>query len=320
MTSIPRLLTLVVMIFTREDGQEIRVIDGFRDRVLTYRKSVSPRSAWGDEDFGVAAEKRIKRGRKLIGKIEERFGPLDNSRILEIGCGDGLNTALIGRQGAKRAVGIDLDLRVGRGGERGEAVRRLMTEIVKKMNVGEDYNRWLDNIPVELSIMNATRMDFPDDSFDLAISRSVLEHIHPIEDLFPEIARVVRPGGMVYHEIDPFFWIRGCHKRGLVDIPWAHARLTLDDFRRFVAETEGEGMADKRLERLTTLNRLTIRDWRSLISNDAFEIAEWTESTSTFAQEVYNEYPDVSATLLPGVEPGDLLTNRIAVWLRRRDN
>ena len=44
---------------------------------------------------------------------------------------------------------------------------------------------------------------------------------------------------MIYHSIDPFYWLKGCHKEGMVDIPWAHARLTPAEYRRFVCEREG---------------------------------------------------------------------------------
>jgi len=123
---------------------------------------------------------------------------------------------------------------------------------------------------------------------------------------------------MIYHEIDPFYWLRGCHKRGLVDIPWAHSRLPLQEFHRFVAGSESKRTADKRLERLKTLNRRTLQEWKILMENGPFEIIDWAESTSSFAEVVLKEYPEVTSTLLPGVEPRDLIVSRIEVWLRNR--
>src|SRR5439155_1465900 len=102
------------------------------------------------------------------------------------------------------------------------------------------------------------------------VSRSAMEHIAPVERALAEMARVVRPGGVIHLRVDPYFWLRGCHKRGLVDIPWAHARMTLEDFRRFVTESEGAAMAATRCARLQTLNRLTLGQWRSLIGAGPF--------------------------------------------------
>ena len=302
--------------FTREDGRELQIVEGFRSRALSYREGVTPGGGWNDDDYARAVEKKIKRSDRLINQISLRHGALKNTEVLEIGCGDGLNTILLGLRGAKRAVGIDLDLRLNRQDERGESVRRLSSEVLEALGVGKSLYESLDILPVKLLAMDASRMEFPDDGFDLAFSRSVLEHIQPIDKLFSEIRRVVRPQGMIYHEIDPFYWLRGCHKRGLVDIPWAHARLAPDEFHRFVLETEGERTADKRLSRLRTLNRLTLRDWKMIMEKSPFEIVDWTETRSAFAEEILNENPDIISTLLPGVEPEDLVVGRVRIWLR----
>jgi len=306
-------------IFTRDDGHKLETIDGFRDRALSYRKRTTPAPDWNDGDYAIAARKKIKRGERLIDQISRWCGMPGNTEVLEIGCGDGLNSILLGLHGVKRAAGIDIDLRLLKGNDQGESLRRLASEILKKMDIDKSLDQCLKSLPVELLNMDATRMELPDNSFDLAFSRSALEHIRPLENLFDEIRRVVRPRGMIYHEIDPFYWIRGCHKRGLVDIPWAHARLPLAEYHRFVTETEGERTADKRLERLKTLNRLTLREWKSLFEKGPFDLVHWTETRSEFAEDILRENPEVISTLLPGVETADLVVHRVGVWLRNRD-
>jgi hypothetical protein len=145
-----------------------------------------------------------------------------------------------------------------------------------------------------------------------------LEHIVPIERALAEMARVVRPGGLLRHAIDPFFWLKGCHKDGLVDIPWAHARLRLGEFRRFVAETEGEAKAARRSRHLESLNQLGLRGWRALLEAGPFEILDWHEGRSALAQTVLEEHPDVAETLLDAVTTRDLVHHAITVWLRKR--
>ncbi len=307
------------MTFIRDDGQELRIIRGFRDRVLTYRASQTPHRNWVDDDYNRAIKKRIKRYEKLINKISLHYGRLDHAEALEIGCGDGINTLLLGLRGVKRAVGIDLDLRLSKQDEKGEAVRRLADGVIKAMGVGKSLNQCLENQSAELLAMDATQMSFPENSFDLIISRSVLEHIPSIDKLYSEIERVLRPGCIIYHEIDPFSWLRGCHKRGLVDIPWAHARLTSREFYRFVSENEGARIADKRLKRVTTLNHQTLKQWKFLHENSPFEIVDWQEITSPFAETILEEYPEVTSTLLPEIETNDLIVSRICVSLRKRN-
>ena len=44
---------------------------------------------------------------------------------------------------------------------------------------------------------NGTRLPFPDDSFDVAVARSVLIYISDKRATVAEISRVLRPGGRV---------------------------------------------------------------------------------------------------------------------------
>jgi len=304
--------------FKRDDGNELEIIAGFRDRALNYRPSTSPRDNWSVDDYARTVEKRLQRGKKLIDKLARLYGPLDNAEILEVGCGDGINTLLLGIQGVKRAVGIDLELRLDKTYRWSDSVRRLAEGIAKATGAGKSLDHYLGSLPIDLRTMNATSTDFPENGFDLVFSRGVLEHVHPIEKLSGELARILRPRGLVYHEIDPFYWLRGCHKRGLVDIPWAHSRLSLPEYHRFVIETEGEAVADKRLRRLTTLNRMTLREWKALLDKSPFEIILWEETPSSFAEEVFQEYPDVVSTALPGLQPDDFVVRRIRVCLQKK--
>jgi hypothetical protein len=128
--------------------------------------------------------------------------------------------------------------------------------------------------------------------------------------------RVVRPGGLLYHTIDPFFWLKGCHRGGLVDIPWAHARLRAAEFHRFVAQTEGEESARKKSRHLKGLNQLGLRQWRALFEASPFEIVDWRETRSGLAEALLAEHPDVPETLLHGVTRRDLVHSAIKVWVR----
>lgn len=304
--------------FKRDDGKELDIIAGFRDRALSYRPSNSPRDDWNEDDYARVVEKRLQRGKRLIEKLSRIYGPFENAEVLEVGCGDGINSMLLGMQGVKRAVGIDLELRLNEPYQWSGSVRRLAEGVIKAAGIDGSLEKYLADSSVDLRAMDATRMEFPENSFDLVFSRGVLEHIHPIEKLSPEIAKILRPRGLVYHEIDPFYWLRGCHKRGLVDIPWAHARLTLPEYHRFVIESEGEAVADKRLRRLTTLNRMTLREWKILLDKSPFEIVLWEETPSSFAEEVFKEYPEVVSTALPGVQSNDFVIRRIRVCLQKK--
>jgi SAM-dependent methyltransferase len=319
MSSVPRSAAPRTKVFVRDDGVTLRVVEGFRQRVRSAPKvSVQPKPEWNAADYEAAAEKKLRQSRSLLGELDRWGGSLDGASVLEVGCGAGIDSLLFGLHPVDRVVGIDLEFPLYAPDDRGERTRRLTRRVLEKVGVEEGPDATLRQRPVQFLPMDATRMDLPDASVDLLVSRATLEHITPIEQALGEMARVVRPGGLLRHGIDPFFWLKGCHKRGVVDIPWAHARLHPGEFRRFVAETEGEAKAARRSRHLETLNQLALRQWRALFEAGPFEILDWREPPSGLAQTVLEEHPDVPQTLLEGVTTRDLVRCSIKVWLRRR--
>lgn len=98
------------------------------------------------------------------------------SRLLDIGCGPGTFTRLLGRHyPSARRVGIDLtEAMVRRARERGA--------------VG-------DPSAPDWSTASALRLPFADGSFDLAVSAFVLRSLPTLPDAFAEFRRVLSPSG-----------------------------------------------------------------------------------------------------------------------------
>ena len=302
--------------FIRDDGRPIQVIDGFRERGVTARRSMSPKLAWGDADYEEAAATRIKRFRRRLSRLQTIVGSLEGARVLDLGCGRGIDTFLLGLQPVKQVVGIDIGDRLFEETPNGERTRRLVTEVLKQVGFGCGIQAALGELPVRFETFNATGLPFSNDSFDVIISHSTLEHVIPIENALHEMARIVRPGGLMHHSIDPFFWLRGCHPKGMVDIPWAHARLSTDEFYRFVHSYEGPDTAEVRLKGLRELNQFTLKRWRQVMEFRRFEILDWDERPSEYAQSTLDEFPEVTETLIDGICQRDLVHGEISVVMR----
>lgn len=303
--------------FIREDGLRLRIVPGLRKALKGCRAANTPLPQWHDRAYCDAAARTVERFRRVLKSIHRFAGTEGGLRILDIGCGAGNQCLLMALRPVQQVVGIDLRTPLQKLDDDAPA-RRLADAVLRQAGFPEGVSAALRHPSVQLLEMDARRMAFADASFDLVLSRSAMEHIAPIEAALAEMARVVRAGGLVHHSIDPFFWLRGCHKRGLTDIPWAHARLSLDEYRRFVTEHEGPHKVAKRVERLQTLNRLSLGAWRELIESGPFEVLEWREQPSEIAETMLREHPDSMETLLPGLTPADLTCGRIDVWLRRR--
>lgn len=98
----------------------------------------------------------------------------NSARILDAGCGIGLNAFLAARYGFK-VVGIDID---------SEKI-----SIAKKMLSGAKYPQ------VQFKVDDLTRLSFSSQSFDTVICSEVLEHIENDGKAISEIARVLKGNG-----------------------------------------------------------------------------------------------------------------------------
>src|SRR5437660_12608686 len=108
-----------------------------------------------------------------IGALRPLFG--DARRVLELGAGSGLQASIIASWGLDVAT-VDLPAR--------EREARHFTVV--------EYD--------------GVRLPFPDDTFDVVYSSSVLEHVTNLPALLAEVARVTRPNGRSLHTVPTPVW------------------------------------------------------------------------------------------------------------------
>jgi ubiquinone/menaquinone biosynthesis C-methylase UbiE len=112
-------------------------------------------------------------------KILRAMTSINNPQIaLEIGCGNGNGTKLIKRYfSPKKIIGIDLDEK--------------MIKIATKRN---------QDISISYKIMDASKLDFPDEYFDAIFDFGIIHHIPNWKDSLKEIKRVLKPKGEIILE------------------------------------------------------------------------------------------------------------------------
>lgn len=125
--------------------------------------------------------------------------PPAGRRVLIVGCGFGEDCRPFVEMGAAHVTGIDLAPHIGRNYQHPRV----------------SYER-----------QDAARMAFDDGSFDLVYSSAVMEHVHDPAGAFREMARVVKPGGIVFSIASPLWNSRNGHHFGqwFDAYPWAHLR------------------------------------------------------------------------------------------------
>jgi SAM-dependent methyltransferase len=305
--------------FIRADGTVMEVVPGFRERVLAMpRTAVRPTLDWSEQDYHLAAAEKIRRIRRLIEGVSGRGVELTGTRALELGCGAGIDSILLALLApGVEVVGIDLALPLFEDGEQATLLRRLAAAVLRALELDAPVEKVIAELPVRLERVSATDMAFPDGDFDFCWSDKVLEHVKPLGDCFDEMRRVLRPGAVAFHAVDPYYWLKGCHRKGLVDMPWAHARLEPREVVEVARLTGGRRQAARCESRLAELNRMTLRAWRETIDATQFDVLGWRVSRSDFAERTLAEFPEVKETLLDGVTREDLVHSAISFWLRR---
>lgn len=105
-------------------------------------------------------------------QIHAQFLPYlrPGQRVLDAGCGEGVLTCLVAQQGVD-VVGVDIST------PNLEAARRLATE-------------W--GVQAQFLQADAENIPFPDNSFDVALSSHVLEHLPDLDEGLRELYRVTR--------------------------------------------------------------------------------------------------------------------------------
>ncbi len=147
------------------------------------------------------------RGRRTVreGAIA-RLGLPQPARILDAGCGSGRNMVELARLGT--VTGVELS--------------DTSVALARARGVGE---------VIAGSVME---MPFAGDSFDLAVSLDVIEHLEDDLGALRELRRVIAPGGALLVTVPAYQWLRSGHD----EINHHHRRYTRRTLQR-VAEQAG---------------------------------------------------------------------------------
>ncbi|HEY0003161.1 MAG TPA: class I SAM-dependent methyltransferase [Pyrinomonadaceae bacterium] len=105
--------------------------------------------------------------------ILKHLGDVKGKRLLDLGCGAGENSVYFAEQGAECTAS---DFSPG------------MVEVALKL--AERHG-----VRIEGRVINAMKIDFPDNTFDIVYAANLLHHLPDPQVALREIHRVLRPGG-----------------------------------------------------------------------------------------------------------------------------
>lgn len=124
--------------------------------------------------------------------------------VLDVGCGTGSYTRPLALETAARIVAIDLT-----------------PEVLPQAR---------DALPSNATPLaaEATRLPFPDETFDAVVGNAVLHHLLPLEEFVPELLRVIKPGG------------RFCFAEPNLVNPHIYLQMEIPYFRAMIEATPDE--------------------------------------------------------------------------------
>jgi SAM-dependent methyltransferase len=201
---------------------------------------------WFSEHFDGAAQ-------QILDFLETPDGTLRDRTVADVGSGDGvidLGLAVKGRP--RRLVGYDVrptDV---------DALRR----IAAAAGVG-------DALPASLSFETSRVDQLPaeDDTFDVVVTWSVFEHVSYPVRMLSEISRVLKPDGILFLQLWPFFYSEhGGHLWPHYDEEFPHLRRTDEEIREHIRGRRGTDATRRdAVDEYESLNRITVDELQNAI-------------------------------------------------------
>lgn len=206
--------------------------------------------------------------------------------VLVLGVGDGEELELWRRERPRSLVAVDLSA----------------------------HARWRERPSVAFVRMDARRLAFDDDTFDIVASTALLEHVDGVEEALEEMARVVRPDGLVFANFGPLYYTYGgAHYLGGFEHLW----LNDDELAAYIAR---RGIPYEEREASFYLRHGMFSRWTYRQYLDAFrrrfDLAHTIIHVSPRALAFRRRNPEAWQALTGRFAEEDLLTFAATVWMR----
>lgn len=196
---------------------------GESEGAATSASSYGEPRAVADDAATFAARFRGAMERVRLGEaaLAQHGGGVAGARVLDLGANLGHEAVCLAALGAAEVTGSDFgdDFTAGLAERQARTVALYRAEAAA---LGVAADRATTPIRFLLDDVAASRL--PEASFDAICSWQTLEHLVALEAAFAGMRRLLRPGGLMYHEYHAYFGLDGGHALCTTDVPWGHVQ------------------------------------------------------------------------------------------------
>ena len=309
--------------FEDSRGNSLTMFAGYRDAVRpSWRSMFAPPSTSMPEATVVKAKViAARRSVRELADMARLHGiPLLGSKVLEVGCFDGVRSSALREAGAGHVTGSDIaayyilqqvDGEISEEAKRAQNDRLAgLRQLYAEAQGGGDGLDFIEDSITESKLNSA--------SFDLICSWEVLEHVTDPAAMFKQLHRLLKPGGMSVHEYNPFFCMEGGHSLCTLDIPWGHARLDDADVQRYLKRFRPDEIDIATRFFRHNLNRMTFSDLnRYSLAAGLQVLAIIPMPQRHYLRSLTPEIISQARALYPTLTTNDLISPVVWVVLRR---
>ena len=311
-------------VFVDRNGVAHQLDPALRDRLKPNWRTMSGTVQPGTPPSVETLQARVRKATKSVAELERILmgttGTAVTGRILEVGCYDGSAAFELSKRAGTTVIASDLARYYATQRPGASEAAAIAAEEASLANLREAARQAAGRPEGSVTFVedDITTSTLEPGTFDLIVSFEVLEHVADPPGAFAAMARLLRPGGLGYHDYNPFFSQIGGHSLVTLDFPWGHARLDAQDVERYLREVRpAEAEQDLRFYR-ESLNRMTQADLRDAVAGAGLELVAmipWYQR-SLLPEAGPEVLAEVRATY-PRATLEDLLATFIAVVVRK---
>ncbi len=223
-----------------------------------------------------------------------------------------MKTYCLGLLDCERAAGSDVSFYYE---EHTDDVNSYLNQIRQKtLNLFSEQEKNIINEKVTFLEDDIIKSSTPDNSYDIITSWETLEHITDIDAAFNNMQRILKPGGITFHQYNPFYSLNGGHSLCTLDFLWGHCRLNEKDFLKYIHEFRQSEYPMASSFYLNSLNRITLNDLEKASKKNGLQILSLIPFVKKAHLSVYqNNFYEETRRHYPEVQPLDLISP--SVWV-----